>query len=119
MRSRSWCYSIRVHQTNYSVQQENGQSEAVTQASRGVISKKFASAQRENHHPQQHQSVSPSRNVGLAAGSFGIAQGNVDQFEIQLCGTESRSKSPNGCRSIPGTQLSQRLSEWFCRWFPE
>jgi hypothetical protein len=55
-----------------------------------VISKKFDSAQRENHHPQQHQSVSPSRNVGLAAGSFGIADGNVDQFEIQLCGTEEQ-----------------------------
>src|SRR5215469_15434952 len=56
----------------------------------------FELVKREQHHAQQHQSVSESRDLRLAIGARTVVNRDFDDFQTALCCTKDQIKVSEG-----------------------
>ena len=47
-------------------------------------------SKRENHHPEQQESVAETADLGLAVGPAPVADRNFDDFQVHLAGSEQQ-----------------------------
>src|SRR5262245_14968621 len=59
-------------------------------AGRAAASKKFQAAGGEEHHAQKQPAVAPAMDVGLPVSARPVADGQINQTQVEFCRTEDQ-----------------------------